>query len=141
MTTARFIIAVVSTLAEVFALYAVWRWVLPEFDIYVPAWVLVAVMAAWAVFAMANFIFVTRILRRQAMVGLPTMVGTRGKVRSPISPEGQVMIKGELWTAKSIDGDINTGEAVTVVGQDSLQLIVRRTSAGNLKASSDVSKR
>lgn len=141
MTTARLIIAIVSTLAEEFAIYAIWRWVLPEFDIYVPVWVLVAVMAFWAVFAMGNFIFVTRVLRRQALVGLPTMVGMRGKAISPLGPEGQVMIKGELWGAKSIDGDIEAGEAVTVVGQDGLQLIVRRAGAGNQKASSNGSKR
>ena len=132
MTTARLIVAIVSTLAEEFALYAVWRWVLPEFDIKVPLGVLIAVMAFWAVFASVNFIFITRLLRRQALVGLPTMVGMRGKARSPLSPEGQVMIKGELWGAKSIDGDIDVGEMVVVVGQDSLQLIVRR--AGSLKA-------
>ena len=141
MTTARFIIAVVSTLVEEFALYAIWRWVLPEFDIYVPVWGLVAMMVFWAAFSMGNFVFVTRVLRRQTLVGLPTMVGMRGKVISPLSPEGQVMIKGELWGAKSIDGDMDTGEAVTVVGQDSLQLIVRRRGAGNLKASGGGPKR
>lgn len=126
MTTARLIIAVVSTMVEEFAFYAIWRWLLPEFDIYLPVWVLVAVMVFWAMFAVVSFILVTRVMRRQVLVGLPTMVGMRGKVSSPLSPEGQVMIKGELWTAKSIDGDINAGEAITVVGQDSLQLIVRR---------------
>ena len=126
MTTARLIVAIVSTIVEEFAFYAIWRWLLPEFDIYLPVWVLVAVMVFWAVFAVVSFIFVTRVLRQRALVGLPTMVGMRGKVRSPISPEGQVMIKGELWTAKSIDGDMEAGEAVTVVGQDGLQLIVRR---------------
>lgn len=141
MTTARLIIAIVSTLAEEFALYAVWRWVLPEFDIQVPVWVLIAVMVAWAVFAIVNFIFVTRTLKRQAVVGLPTMAGSKGKARSPLSPEGQVMIKGELWGAKSIDGDIDTGEVVTVVGQDGLQLIVRRAGTGNLRATSDSSTR
>ena len=135
MTTARLIMAVVSTLAEVFALYAVWRWVLPEFDVRVPVWVLIVVMVAWAVFGVVNFIFVTRLLKRKTLVGLPNMVGMRGKVRSPLSPEGQVMIKGELWGAKSIDGDIDVGEMVVVVGQDSLQLIVRR--AGSLKAPGD----
>jgi len=134
MTTARLIIAVVSTLAEEFALYAVWRWVLPEFDIKVPVWALVAVMAFWAVFAMANFLFVTRILRRQALVGLPNMVGSKGRAKSTLNPEGHVMIKGELWGAKSIDGNIDIGELVMVVGQDSLQLIVRRAGAGNLRA-------
>ena len=134
MTTARLIIADVSTLVEEFALYAIWRWLLPEFDIYVPMWVLVAVMIAWAVFAVTNFIFATRVLRRQALVGLPTMVGMKGKARSLLNPEGQVMIKGERWGAKSIDGDVDVGEAVTVVGQDGLQLIVRRSGTGNMKA-------
>ena len=134
MTTARLVLAVVSTLIEEFAFYAIWRWLLPEFDIYLPVGVLVAVMVFWAVFAVVSFIFVTRVLRRQTLVGLPTMVGMRGKVRDPISPEGQVMIKGELWGAKSIDGDIDTGEAVIVVGQDSLQLIVRRAGTHNLRA-------
>lgn len=134
MTTARLIIAVVSTLVEEFAFYAIWRWLLPEFDIYVPMWVLVTVMIAWAVFAITNFIFATRVLRRQALVGLPTMVGMKGKARSLLNPEGQVMIKGERWGAKSIDGDVDIGEAVTVVGQDGLQLIVRRLGTGNMKA-------
>ena len=96
-------------------------------------WVLMAVMIFWAVFAVADFIFVTHILRRQTIVGLPTMEGSRGRVKSPLHPEGQVMIKGELWGAKSIDGDINIGEVVTVVGQDGLQLVVRRAGTGNFR--------
>ncbi len=131
MTTARLILAIVSTLAVEAAFYVIWRWVLPEFDILLPLWVLIAVMVFWAVFAVVDFIFVTYVLRRQAVVGLPTMVGTKGKARSLLSPEGQVMIKGELWGAKSIDGNIAVGEAVTVVGQDGLQLIVRRAGAGS----------
>ena len=133
MTTARLILAIVSTLAVEFAFYVIWRWVLPEFDIQVPFWVLIAVMTFWAVFAVADFIFVTHILRRQTIVGLPTMEGSKGKVRSPLHPEGQVMIKGELWGAKSIEGNINIGETVTVVGQDGLQLVVRRAGTGNLR--------
>jgi len=56
-----------------------------------------------------------------------------GIVRIPLNPEGQVMIKGERWGAKSIDGDVDIGEVVAVVGQDGLQLIVRRVGTGNLK--------
>ena len=65
MTTARLIIAVVSTLVVEFAFYVIWRWVLPEFDIQVPLGVLIGVMIFWAVFAVVDFLFVTRILRRQ----------------------------------------------------------------------------
>ena len=141
MTTARLILAIVSTLTVEAAYYVIWRWVLPELDIQVPLWVLIAVMVFWAVFAVADFIFVTHILRRQTLVGLPTMVGSKGKARSPLHPEGQVMIKGELWGAKSIDGDIDIGEVVMVVGQDSLQLIVRRAGTHNLRTSGNTPTR
>jgi len=127
MTTARLVLAIISTLVVEFALYVIWRWLLPEFDVRVPMGVLVGVMIFWAVFATVDFIFITRLLRRQALIGLPTMVGMKGKARSPLAPEGQVMIKGERWRAKSTDGSIDVGEAVTVVGQDGLELVVRRT--------------
>lgn len=126
MTTARLILAIMSTVAVEVALVAVWFWVLPELGIELHLAVLIAVMIAWAVFAVVDFWFVTRILKRQAMVGLPTMIGSKGKVTSPLAAEGLIMVKGELWGAKSIDGNIGTGEMVTVVGQDGLQLIVRR---------------
>ncbi|MBU2536082.1 MAG: NfeD family protein [Chloroflexota bacterium] len=141
MTTARLVLAIVSTLAVEAAFYAVWRWLLPEFDIQVPLWVLIAVMTFWAVFAVADFIFVTHIIKRQTLVGLPTMEGSKGKAKSPLHPEGQVMIKGELWGAKSIDGDIDVGEVVMVVGQDGLQLIVRRAGTHNLRMSDNTSTR
>ena len=133
MTTARLILAIVSTAAVEAALFAIWRWLLPEWGIDIPLAVLIGVMVAWAIFAMVDFWFVTRILKRQAVVGLPTMIGSKGKVAQPLTPEGQVIIKGELWGAEAIDGNIGSGEAVTVVGQDGLKLIVRRVSSINPK--------
>ena len=118
--------AMVSTAATEAALYAIWRWVLPEFDIVIPLRVLIAVMAAWGIFAVFNFWFVTRIMKRQALIGLPTMIGSKGRVARPLAPEGQIIVKGEIWSAESIDGNIDSGEAVTVVGQDGLKLIVRK---------------
>ena len=126
MITARLILAIASTLAVEAALYTIWHWMLPEMDIEMPLAALIAVMVAWAVFAAVNFWFVTRVMKRQAVVGLPTMVGGKGKVTSPLAPEGLVMIKGELWEAKSISGNIDKGEMVTVIEQDGLKLMVRR---------------
>jgi len=124
--TARLVIAVVSTFFEELALVAVWRWLLPEFDISVPLSALIVVMVAWGIFSVTLFIFTTRTLRRQAMVGLPTMIGSKGRVVSPLRPEGQVRIKGELWGATSLGGDaIPANEEVVVVGEDGLKLIVR----------------
>ncbi|HEY83425.1 MAG TPA: hypothetical protein G4O01_09120 [Dehalococcoidia bacterium] len=126
MTAARLILAIVSTSAVEAALYVIWRWVLPEWGIELPLAVLIGVMVAWAVFAVVDFWLVSRILKKQVVVGLSTMIGSRGKVINPLAPEGQVIIRGELWGAEAIDGSIDRGEEVMVVGQDGLKLLVRR---------------
>ena len=60
------------------------------------------------------------------------MVGSRGKVVSLLTPEGFVRIKGELWQATSAGERIDTGEEVTVLGQDGLKLIVRQSNKDDL---------
>ena len=133
MTTARLILAVVSTLAVEAALFTIWRWVLPEWEIEIPLAALIAVMVAYAIFAVVDFWFITLVLKKQAVIGLSTMIGSKGKVTSPLEPEGLVTIKGELWGAKSIDKNIGSGELVTVVGQDGLKLIVCKVGSSSLK--------
>jgi membrane-bound serine protease (ClpP class) len=125
-TVSRLILAVISTSLEEVAIWVIWRWLLPEFDIRLPLAVLIGVMVAWATFGVWLFIFTTLTLRKQAMVGLPSMVGTVGKVASRLSPEGQVRIKGELWGATSSEGDIEVGDEVAVIKEDGLKLFVRR---------------
>ena len=137
MTTARLILAIVSTLAVEAALFTIWRWVLPEWGIEIPLAALIAVMVAYAIFAVVDFWFVTLILRRQAVVGLSSMIGSKGKVTSPLDPEGLVTIRGELWGAESIDRNIGSGERIMVVGQDGLKLIVRKVGNNTLKETED----
>ena len=131
--TARLILAIVSTSLEEIALFVIWRWGLPQLDIHLPLYVLIIVMVAWATYAVVTFWIVTRTLRRKEIVGLPTMIGSRGRVVSQLAPEGQVRIKGELWGAESIDRNIDSGEEVMVVGQDGLKLIVRKGSNSDLE--------
>jgi membrane-bound ClpP family serine protease len=133
MTAARLVLAIVSTALEEVAIYVIWRWLLPEFDIVLPASVLIGVMVAWAAFAVSLFVFTTRTLKRQVVVGLPTMIGSKGKVASSLAPEGLVRIKGELWGATSAEGSVNTGEEVEVVGEDGLKLVVRKISSKKFK--------
>ncbi len=126
LTTARLILAIVSTSVEEVAIVAIWRWLLPEFGIELPLSVLIGVMAAWVAFSVSLFVFTTRVLKRQTVVGLPTMIRSKGKVASPLAPEGFVRIKGELWGATSGEGNVDTGEEIEVVGEDGLKLVVRR---------------
>jgi len=105
---------------------AVVLWGLPQLDIHIPLAALIAVMVAWAAFAVFTYRKGTRALRRKPVIDLLPMVGSKGKVVSRLDPEGLVRIKGELWKAKSAAGRMDTGKEVTVVGQDGLKLIVRR---------------
>lgn len=131
MTRSRLIVAIISTILEEIAIVVIWRWGLPQMDIYLSDFMLIMVMVGWLAYSIFTFWFVTRSLRRELVVGLPTMVGSKGKAVSPLTPVGQVRIKGETWGAESIDRNIDTGEPILVVGEDGLKLMVRR--AGNTK--------
>ena len=128
MFTARLIIAIVSTVLEQVAIVVIWRWLLPEFGIELSLVVLIVIMAAWVAFSVALFVFTTQTLKKQIVVGLPTMIGSKGKVASSIAPEGLVKIRGELWGATSVEGNVDKGREVEVVGEDGLKLVVRKIS-------------
>jgi membrane-bound ClpP family serine protease len=121
LTVSRLVLAVLSTSLEEVAIYVIWRWLLPEFGIELPYQVLIGVMVAWAGFGVWLFIFTTRTLKKQTVLGLPSMVGTVGKVASRL-----VSIRGELWGAVSNEGYIEAGERVTVIREDGLKLFVRK---------------
>ncbi len=129
----RLIIAIVSTTLEEVALAAGVLWGLPRLGIHIPLWVLIIVMLAWCAYTIATYWMGSRALRRKPVDGLTAMLGSEGKVVSPLVPEGLVRIKGELWRAKSTSGEMDTGEEVTVVGQNRLKLIVRKRSSGDLE--------
>jgi membrane-bound ClpP family serine protease len=126
LTLARLVIAAVSMALEQVAIWAIWRWLLPQFDIHLHVGVLVGVMVAWGVFGTWLFIFVTRALKKQSTVGLPSMVGSTGRATENLSPEGMVKIRGELWSAVSEEGDISAGENIVVTGENGLKLLVRK---------------
>jgi membrane-bound ClpP family serine protease len=126
LTVSRLVLAVLSTSLEEVAIYVIWRWLLPEFGIELPYQALIGAMVAWCGFSVWLFVFTTRALRKQMLVGLPSMVGTVGKVARRLAPDGLVNIRGELWGAVSDGGDIEAGEKVTVIREDGLKLFVRK---------------
>jgi membrane-bound ClpP family serine protease len=126
MMTTRLIIAIVTTIAEEAALAALVLWGLPRVGVNLHIGVLIALMAALAAFAITTYLMGSRALKKKPVVGLPDMVGSRGRVVSDLAPEGTVKIKGELWDSKAEGRRINAGADVTVVGQEGLKLVVRR---------------
>ena len=125
----RLILAIISNLLEETALVVVVLWGLPQFGIRVPLPGLITLMVVWLAVSIMIYHIGSHALQKEHMVGLPNMVGSRGRVVSPLAPGGMVKIKGELWAAKSAGGEIESGEKVIVVGQDGLKLIVRSSEA------------
>jgi membrane-bound serine protease (ClpP class) len=69
-----------------------------------------------------------RIHKRQATTGREALAGKIAVVRSPLDPEGTVLLKGELWKARASEGPIEAGESVLVTDIDGFTLLVRRES-------------
>jgi len=71
-------------------------------------------------FALAKIV---QIRRRPASVGTHTIVGAHGQVRR----DGLVAVRGELWQARTDDGEpLEVGDEVDVVEVEGLSLVVRR---------------
>ena len=131
--TLRLRLKIMATLAEEIAIVLIVLLVLPRLGIHIPLPGLIGLMAGLAVWAVITYRLAGRALEKKPMVGLPAMVGSRGKVVSPLDPKGLIKIGDELWEATSGDKPIDIGEEVIVVEQNGLKLVVRRSTSGYLK--------
>lgn len=127
----RLIFAIVSTILEEIALVAIVLWGLPKLGINIPLWGLAILMVGWGAYAVYTYRQGSRALLRKPVTGLTGMIGSRGMVVNALAPEGFVRVEGELWRAISIEKSIEVGEEITVIGQDGLRLIVRKSSTGD----------
>jgi membrane-bound serine protease (ClpP class) len=62
--------------------------------------------------------------RHRPMTGIEGLAGSVGLAKTDISPNGQVLLHGELWNASSTDS-IRKGEEVEVTGIDGLLLHIK----------------
>ncbi len=98
----------------------------PELPLGVSWKVIVPVVAATTgifVFAISAGI---RAQMRKPATGFEGLIGQVGVVRTPVDPDGQVFVRGEIWRAVSDGGRIGEGERVRIVGVDGLTLRVTR---------------
>ena len=63
-------------------------------------------------------------MRRPAATGREELVGMVGIVKTPLAPQGQVAVRGELWEAIS-EVPLQPGEKAEVTGIDGLRLSVK----------------
>ena len=86
--------------------------------------VIVPAVASTAGLVVVGLTFGMRALYRKPTTGESGMVGEIGVVRSPLAPEGQVLVHGELWQAIAQNEPVAVGEKVEVVGVNGLTLTV-----------------
>ena len=130
--TGRLILAIISTLLEETAIAVIVLLGLPRLGIYIPLPGLIAVMVLWLAYSVVTYRAGSRALRRKPVINIP-VIGSKGKVVSPLVPEGLIKIKSELWVASSAGKKLDVGSEVIVVEQDGLKLVVRESSPGNLE--------
>lgn len=72
-----------------------------------------------------NKAVVTSFRQKQAS-GAEGMIGLEGKVIESLTPYGVIRVKGEYWKAKSVNGNITSGDEVEIRGLSGLTLEVKR---------------
>lgn len=86
-----------------------------------------AVMLAWVIKDLLFYRFYKNALSPSPQDVVARLHGSRAVVKVPLDPVGQVALKGEIWRAVSLDGEISeTGTQVLVEGNKGLTLEVRR---------------
>jgi membrane-bound serine protease (ClpP class) len=126
MKNTRLIVAIVTSLIDEVLIIAVVLWILPKFDIHLPAWGLALLIIGFVIYAVATYFIGSRILRKKPLPGFTNMAGIEGYVTTSLAPGGFVNIKGELWKARAENGTIISGTSIIVVSQKGLELVVRR---------------
>ena len=76
------------------------------------------------------FIFVIgmglKALKRKPLTGVEGMPGETGETIDPLNPSGIVMVRGEIWKAISVSGDMKKGEKVRIMEVKDLTLYVEQ---------------
>ncbi|MFC2035891.1 NfeD family protein [Chloroflexota bacterium] len=80
----------------------------------------------FVIFVLLRHVLVIPSFHRKQVTGREGMIGEQGKVVEPLTPVGVITIKGEYWSAKSIDGNIEADENVEIIRLEGLTLRVKR---------------
>jgi membrane-bound serine protease (ClpP class) len=63
---------------------------------------------------------------RKVQTGGEGMIKARGRALGLLNPQGEVMVEGERWRARSVEGEIGEGDEIEVVRQEGFLLLVQR---------------
>ena len=97
--------------------------VAPEIEI--PLWLIIVITAASVLFFGFAMTVAMRARRAPTATGQEGLIGLVGESRADLTPEGQVWVKGALWKARALNGDIPAGRKIRVRRVDGLLLLVQ----------------
>jgi len=118
--------AVLSWILEEILLAAVFLWLLPHFfNINMPLWGLVILMTGLAIYSGVMYRVGRQTFFIRPKVAAENLIGSEGKVTSPLAPDGYVKVQGVLWKATCNESELGVGDEVEVVGMEGLRLIVK----------------
>ena len=83
----------------------------------------VGTMTALFVFVMSKGLLIQR---KRPVTGISGMVGAIGNAHTDLDPDGKVVVKGEYWDARSLEGAICARDRVVVERLEGRRLLVRR---------------
>jgi membrane-bound serine protease (ClpP class) len=121
----RLITAILSTIAEEAAALILGFWIMPAAGIIIPPPIIIGLMVLWLGWSVFTYRKGTTALERKPVDGLVDMKGMTGEAIEDMQPDGMVKIRGELWSARSISGNIARGAKIVVVARNGLKLSVR----------------
>jgi membrane-bound ClpP family serine protease len=104
--------------------------ILRIFHVKIPLPVAIFLGLAFVALIFITYKFLVPVYRGKITTGAEGLIGLKGKVIEPLTPEGVIEIKDEYWKAKAVDGSINAGETVEIVEVERLLLKVKTENRG-----------
>ena len=102
----------------------------PEIGLRVSWWVILPTVGATAGMFLVAVAAGLRALSARSPAGGSALVGQTGVARGALSPEGQVLVQGELWRAVARGAPVAEGARVRVVDAKGLTLTVEKAGEG-----------
>ncbi len=97
----------------------------PVPELAVNPWVAIGVSAAFGGITAFLVRLAVRARRMKARLGVEALVGHTASAMEPLTPEGHVLVEGEIWRAVA-DEAVLAGTALRVVGHEQYLLRVTR---------------
>jgi membrane-bound serine protease (ClpP class) len=97
----------------------------PQSTLRIPLGLVVAVVGSITAFFAFALTLAFKALRKRAVTGVESLQGKIGVARDDLSPEGFIVVEGELWWARA-PCTVKKGEKVVVLRKEGQTLIVDR---------------